>query len=58
MPQPHQYDPRLLPPAVTCWVCFKPMRIHEIEAANGREIIKLVCDDCGEEATQNFDYER
>ena len=55
-PQPQQFDPRLLPPR-SCPVCFRPMRIKEIELADGREIISLVCDDCGEEATQNFEYE-
>jgi hypothetical protein len=34
------------------------MRINQIEAANGREIVQLVCDDCGREATQHIEYER
>jgi hypothetical protein len=57
MPQPQQFDPRLRPPPVSCPVCFRSMRINEIELADGREIIRLVCDDCGEEATQNFECE-
>jgi hypothetical protein len=34
------------------------MRINQIEAANGGEVIQLVCDDCGRVATQQTEYER
>ena len=57
MPQREQIDPRLLPPPVSCPVCFRPMRINEIERADGWEIIRLLCDDCGEEARQTFECE-
>jgi hypothetical protein len=33
------------------------MRIDYIEAANGREHIKLICEDCGAEATQHIEYD-
>jgi hypothetical protein len=34
------------------------MRVNQIEAANGGEVIQLVCDGCGREATQHTEYER
>ena len=58
MPSPHQSDPPSLPPLLTCLDCLKLMRINFIEAGNGRERIKLVCEDCGREATQHIMYER
>jgi hypothetical protein len=58
MPHPNQFDTPSLPPLLTCPDCFKLMRINQIEAANGREIVQLVCDDCGREATQHIEYER
>jgi hypothetical protein len=53
MPHPHQFDPPSRPSLLTCPDCFRPMRITVIEVDNGRQHIKLVCDDCRTEAIQD-----
>ena len=46
MPSPHQVDPPSPPRLLSCPCCFKLMRITFIEAVDGHEQIKFVCDDC------------
>ena len=51
MPSPHQFDLPSRKPLLPCPDCFKLMRIAVIEADEGREHIKMVCEGCGSKET-------
>ena len=53
MPSPHQINPPSAPRQLTCPNCFKLMRITFIEADDGRERIKFICDHCRIEEVLN-----
>jgi hypothetical protein len=54
MPSPRKIDPPYtLQTLLTCPDCFKLMRITTIEADDGHDRIKFVCDDCGTEEILN-----
>ena len=55
MPSPHQFDPVWPVPLFFCPDCLKPMRIAVVEIGDdGRERIKLTCEECGTEEIQDL----
>ena len=58
MPSPYQFDPPPLVQLFICPNCIKPMRIAVVESIDGRDVIKLTCEECGAETVQDHQFEQ